>query len=259
MPLVLLIVSWLPGIGCAPQAATVRGPAVLGLAVTLPMEKSSAVAEVQGELSQRDGLRPEGQYMDTFVFFGRGMEVVQIRLESEEIDSYLLLLDGAGALLAEDDDSGGGLNSRIDLVLPVDGLYLAVASSYGRQVGGYRLRVVRHLPTAEYRLLHWPAVLEERFDAEGPGDKEGRPFAVWALDLTSGQTVSIRMSSTAVIPLLWLYDVEGREVAAGLDPGEEGVAALGFTCAANGLYFLVATTYAQLTAGQSAPFRLCIE
>jgi hypothetical protein len=41
----------------------------------------------------------------------------------------------------EDDDSGEGLNSRLDVTFPNDGTYRVVASSLGGSLGTFTLRV----------------------------------------------------------------------------------------------------------------------
>jgi predicted Zn finger-like uncharacterized protein len=54
----------------------------------------------------------------------------QIDMESGQIDSYLRLLSPDGRVLAQDDDSGGNLNSRIYHQATEDGKYKLVATSF---------------------------------------------------------------------------------------------------------------------------------
>jgi serine protease Do len=66
---------------------------------------------------------------------------VTIDLASDEFDSYLILRDEAGLLLASDDDSGGGLNARITYTFPA-GNYIIVANVYDALgAGAYTLSI----------------------------------------------------------------------------------------------------------------------
>jgi hypothetical protein len=51
---------------------------------------------------------------------------VDLRLNSSEFDAYLVLLDAKGAVIDEDDDSGGNTNARITRALPAGTYYLVV-------------------------------------------------------------------------------------------------------------------------------------
>ncbi len=68
----------------------------------------------------------------------------QIDLQSADIDSYLYLFDGKSKLLAQDDDSGGDLNSRIEFRAERDGVFHILASSLGGdETGAFTLKVTR--------------------------------------------------------------------------------------------------------------------
>jgi serine protease Do len=64
-----------------------------------------------------------------------------IDLASDAFDAFLRLSDAQFKKLAEDDDSGGGLNSRIVFRAKTDGLYHIVATSLDGQLGDYTLTV----------------------------------------------------------------------------------------------------------------------
>lgn len=55
---------------------------------------------------------------------------------ASEWDNFLLLFGPAGNLIAVDDDSGGDLNARITMVLPDDGIYLALLGSINFETAG---------------------------------------------------------------------------------------------------------------------------
>lgn len=100
-----------------------------GLRVSPPLVEVASPAEitagetVAGELIS--GVR------DRWTFDGDVGSTVTIRLTSDAFDPYLELLGPDGAVLAADDDGGGGLNAMIaDLPLPAAGTYTVVAGGY---------------------------------------------------------------------------------------------------------------------------------
>ena len=62
--------------------------------------------------------------------------------DQKALDPYLVLSDAAGKKLAEDDDSGGGLNARITFRAAQTGAYRIQATSFQNQgVGPFTLTV----------------------------------------------------------------------------------------------------------------------
>ncbi len=64
-----------------------------------------------------------------------------IDLESTAFDAYLRLEELGGQRIAEDDDSGGSLNSRIHFIPPRSTSYVVVATSLGGGFGNFTLTV----------------------------------------------------------------------------------------------------------------------
>lgn len=60
---------------------------------------------------------------------------------SKDFDAWLRIADAAGKTLAQDDDSGGNLNSRIRFTAPRDEVYQIIATSYAGGGGAYILKV----------------------------------------------------------------------------------------------------------------------
>ena len=67
---------------------------------------------------------------------------VDLRLNSSEFDAFLVLLDATGAVVDEDDDSGGNTNSRITRDLQA-GTYYMVVEALRRLHGPRRLHALR--------------------------------------------------------------------------------------------------------------------
>ena len=109
-----------------------------------------------------------GEETHEFTFQGEAGKVLDVLLlagEESGLDPYLELKDQTGEVIASNDDSGGGLNSRIRHVMQGEGPYTIVAKAYGDSTGEYTLRV------AERR----EAVVQAPLQVIGIGDTtEGR-------------------------------------------------------------------------------------
>jgi S1-C subfamily serine protease len=116
------------------------------LASTPPAVKGDILLSKNGALTPRDPLDKE--------LGGRGsrVQLVPVELErgkkytilltSSAFDCYLRLIDPAGAVVAHDDDSGGGLNSRIDHVAVRRGRHQIVVTSFDGKAGPFQLQVL---------------------------------------------------------------------------------------------------------------------
>lgn len=83
----------------------------------------------------------DNSYFDSYSFTGRAGQRVTITMSSQQVDAYLILFDPSGNSLAQDDDGGGNLDARIEITLPVDGVYTVYANSYaGGVLGPYTLQ-----------------------------------------------------------------------------------------------------------------------
>jgi RNA polymerase sigma-70 factor (ECF subfamily) len=88
------------------------------------------------------------------IFLRKGHPYV-IDLISTDFDAYLRLEDAKGKELARDDDSGGGLNARIQINPPVEGVYTLIVSSFDKHAGSYRLEA-REMVGDAAKMQHVP-------------------------------------------------------------------------------------------------------
>lgn len=96
---------------------------------------------VSGTLGTGDCLTPDGSWMDRHQFSLTSQQAVTIDLMSGDFDAYLYLFNSEGTVMAENDDFGSGLDSRISLTLPA-GTYSIGATSYSPgSAGAYTLRI----------------------------------------------------------------------------------------------------------------------
>jgi hypothetical protein len=96
------------------------------------------------------------RFFQQYMFTGQAGDSIVITMESlsGNLDPLLLLGDAALNLIAEDDDSGGGFNARIEVVLPAEGVYVIEATRYGQDseggqsAGDYRLTLLANQATS---------------------------------------------------------------------------------------------------------------
>ncbi|HMY75889.1 MAG TPA: NF038122 family metalloprotease, partial [Blastocatellia bacterium] len=99
---------------------------------------------INGALAGSDCKLDDGSYVDFYTFTGTAGQRIAIGLESNAFDAYLFLLFGQN-IVEENDDGGGGTNSRIPantgfLTLPSSGTYVIAATSYDAgETGNYSL------------------------------------------------------------------------------------------------------------------------
>lgn len=101
--------------------------------------------KIDGQLANSDPIddvRPAKNYKVYSIQVEKDKTYV-IDLESEAFDAWLRLLDSKFRQLAEDDDSGGNLNSRIEFRAEADGVHHIIATTLNGNVGAFTLRVAR--------------------------------------------------------------------------------------------------------------------
>ena len=72
---------------------------------------------------------------------GKSYVIDMVSPDQKALDPYLILSDAAGKKLAEDDDSGGGLNARIRFRAEKDSVYRIQATSFNGGSGAFTLTV----------------------------------------------------------------------------------------------------------------------
>ena len=77
-------------------------------------------------------------YADLFTFAGTAGSTVTITMSSTAVDAYLVLKNSTGGVVAQDDDSNGGSNSKITYAVTAAGNYTFEATTYyANTVGSY--------------------------------------------------------------------------------------------------------------------------
>jgi hypothetical protein len=95
-----------------------------------PKATVTAGATVTGVITYTGCQYTDNTFADFYQMDVTADAAIDLRLNSSEFDAYLVLLDSKGAVVDEDDDSGGGTNSRITRNVPA-GTYYIVAKPFG--------------------------------------------------------------------------------------------------------------------------------
>jgi Bacterial pre-peptidase C-terminal domain len=145
----LAVTVFSPSTTPGPYTMTVTSIGGPGMAPTMqPMANPSGVVgtiqagqQAQGVLSQADA-RYEGKPFQAYNFQCNAGQPFQMDVESSW-DNYALVFDPMGNVVAQDDDSGEGLNARISYTCVVTGTYRLAVSVYAPSTtpGPYTMRV----------------------------------------------------------------------------------------------------------------------
>ncbi|MBP0000280.1 MAG: trypsin-like peptidase domain-containing protein [Cyanobacteria bacterium SID2] len=154
---------------------------------------------ISGQLANGDDILPvDNSYFDAYRFEGQAGEMVSIDMISQDLDSYLILLDPNGEDIAQDDDGGGQQNARIRVRLPESGTYLLLANSYsGGESGNYRLTLRSNTGGVESGVQSG-SILNERGELRMGDDvlpDDGSLYDSYSFRGQAGQQVTISLSS----------------------------------------------------------------
>lgn len=217
--------------------------------VTPPISANTQVGT--GSLS---GQISEVGQLQLYPFALDGPAAVEIELLSDDFDAFLSLYRGGGVadrsaenLLAEDDDGGEGVNSRLELLLPAGQYLIEARPLISGTTGSFTLQLSAEAVADDEDQSAEPSLLagqarEGRLSPAGDVD-------TYILDGTAGQVVAIGVESEDFDPYVEL--VRGDEVLAADDDGGEdlnsliGEYALPFT----GAYQVRVHSYADQGAG----------
>ena len=169
--------------------------------------------------------------------------------EGADTDPYLMVVAPNGDVIAMNDDSEYGLNSRVQgVVLPSDGEYTLVATSYGEnQTFDYTMRLVnQNAESADLREIDRNSTATGAIDKDDPSSEERRGFyEPVTFDGSSGEHVEIEMGSQPGDTYLQLLDPEGDVIAENDDSDRSLNSSLETDLPSDGEYTIVATSFSE--------------
>jgi hypothetical protein len=177
-----------------PTTISILGLAYLGLIDTASAQNTLVLNE-QGQLESTDSRLNDNSPFDAYSFDGITNQQITITLESQDFDTYLMLLDSDNNIIAQNDDAeDGSTNSSLVVTLPVNGRYTTIANSYNSSGRGtYSLSIYannvqgssvvnsQNNNTDSHSLSHAEDYIGQRFSAVYPGspvDLPGNPLYI---------------------------------------------------------------------------------
>jgi hypothetical protein len=132
-----------------------------------------------------------------------------IRMDSNQIDSYLRLEDSNGTQLAQDDDSGGNLNAKIVFTPTKADNYRIIATTFaGGMTGPYTLSV---RPSGERKVVlnvNGQITNADPFDVQ----RQSCHHRLHTFKMVAGKSYNIQMNSNQFAPCLRLEDALGNQI-----------------------------------------------
>lgn len=177
-------------------------------------------------------------------FNADGGDVVTVTMRAPRLDAYVLLRDSTGAVLAENNNGGGGTDARIrSLTLTNGGRYFVEATSASGSESGEFSVVIQKARFADSGLIAYNEIVVGRLS----GQDVGR----YTFSGRSGDNIVIELASGDFDPLVRLLSegdvqIAFNDDAAGLDSRISGV-----TLPQDGTYTIIVDGYRGMS-GQRA-------
>jgi thiol-disulfide isomerase/thioredoxin len=216
-------------------------------------------AQVQGQLANGDPVE-QGKSCKVFTCkFAQGKSY-RLDLDSTDFDAYLMLLGPTGRVVAQDDDGGGNLNSRILWNAEPGGTYRILATSLGgKDVGNFTLTVTeggaaKVAKAEEIELKDGKAEIQGQLTTENPRfeNKYAKPYRI---KLEAGKSYRIDLVSTDFDSFLYLLGPKGEILARDDDGGGDLNARIVYDVKTTGTYQIQA---ASLGAPANGNFTLSV-
>ena len=185
---------------------------------------------------------------DRYAIQGEANQMLQISLGSPDFDTYLILQNAAGEVIAESDDSTNGTDSFLETTLPAAGNYNLIATAFtDESVGNYQLSATELQRSYRPILPLQPGSLDEADETISTqyvqvGDS-------YSFQGQVNQKIEISMDSSEFDTYLMLQNGAGETIATNDDDGEGSNALLNTVLPETGSYRIIATAYAPESTG----------
>lgn len=215
-----------------------------------PLKDDAFELVISGQILSDDALdRGRGVPGKVYAVKLRKGKAYVIDLVTTDFDAFLRLEDSTGVQLAEDDDGGGNLNSRIRHTAAKDDTYLIYTTSLGGGQGNYTLSVksfvvkpAKLIPLAT-PAAGKPSEIQSKLEIDDPADPLRNYAAkLYGIDLKTDKTYVFDLISTDFDAYLAIQDANGTTLAQDDDGGGNLNSRISFRPKADGRYRVVATT-----------------
>jgi hypothetical protein len=214
-------------------------------------------ATLTGSLADTDCEEPGGQRSDRYTFTTSTQQAVRFSQTSAAIDTYFELYDGAGELLAANDDSAsvrGHPTSTLKMILPAGSYELSPSSYEAGETGAYSLTataVPESGNVCDYVFaMKGVSTLGELATGDcTTGGTTPYLFEMVVVAMHAGRTYTISMNSTAFDTYLELGPLDGNIVASNDDFSPGTNSRIVFTPTSSNFYVIYPSSAAHSTAG----------
>ncbi|HZT31977.1 MAG TPA: PPC domain-containing protein [Bryobacteraceae bacterium] len=188
-----------------------------------------------GNLSSGGCLLPDGSPFDGYTVTTYGPGTLQIALQADGFDAYLILRSADGHLLASGDAGGAGNTAQISYALLGNQMYTIAASSGDGGTGGYHLTLsfasASGDPCQPVKSLNPGDQDQGTVTSKGclytdPASGQQVPFNWYSIQVAAAGLADLRLSSQAFDPVLWLIDPSGNVIAADAETGGKGLSVI---------------------------------
>jgi len=107
-------------------------------------QPANVVLRIDGRIAKEDPINiSRNGHENVFVVHLSPARTYTIDMRSKQFDTYLIVENMRGEQLAQDDDGGGNLNSRLTYRPPSEGYYRVIATTFAQNAtGDYFLSIV---------------------------------------------------------------------------------------------------------------------
>lgn len=203
---------------------------------------------VSDHLDERSNLLPDNSYFNAHIFEGQAGQRISIAMNSEQVDSYLLLYGPNQEYLGENDDTGSGRNARLEITLPDDGTYFIFANSYGAsEQGQYELSIssLTTISNSDYLLSE-----SGTLNLQDNRLTDNSLYDQYLFRGQQGQNVTISLTSEDFDAYLLLIDEQGNKIAENDDIAQNNSnATIQIDLPYTGQYRVIVNAYDQIGQG----------
>ncbi len=205
----------------------------------------------EGELTNTDPYNEQNKYVDTYTIEVEPGRMLELDLNTEEFDCYLIAVSPTGEQHVND-DFGSTRRSYLEFFDTTPGEWTIQVTSYGSDAtGAYNLAV----RTVEAREMELVFDLEEVLNEDDEIGMEGKYYDRYALVLERGDRVRVGLQSDDFDAYLVVVGPDNLRQTD--DDGGDGVnSMLQFNATTDGTYYVFATS---LSAWQQGNYSIQIQ
>lgn len=210
-----------------------------------------------GALESGDDTLDGGEWVDVHDIEAEAGQKLELRLTSDDFDTYLVLLGPEDELIENDDDGLGGSSLRVQIVHP--GVYRVLVTSYEPgEEGDYRLEwsLGEVEPLPEVPVLSLGSRVEGRLEEEDGWKWTGEPSDAYLFEGEAGTPVSLTLRSQEIDTYLELTFPDGTSLTNDDDWEHHDRSRIELTLPQTGTYGIWASAYGE---GQTGAYTLSLQ